>query len=186
MLKSEKGFSLVELLIVIALVAIVATIALWGSQSVKGHRLTAASKQLYGDLQKIRVDAMTKSPSGATSRGFGIRFTSNSAYTAFEFNDTNGDFTYAGTGEEANTKDIVLTNGITVTLQDATSTPTGTNNVLIFNKQGLAKNYQWSQGNRTYVIQLSGVSQIRCVTLDDVRIREGVWNAASNPQCTIQ
>jgi len=176
---------MVELLIVVTLVAIVAAIAMMGRETYQGHQLKAASQQLYGDLQKIRVDAMTKS-SAANSRGFGIRFTSGSAYTAFEFNDADNNFTDAGTTtEETNTRNITLRSGITVTLGDTTTPPTGTGNVLIFSKQGLPKDNTWAQLNRNYVIQLSGVNQIRCVNIANVSIREGVWNAASS-SCAIQ
>lgn len=183
MRRDENGFSMVELLIVVALVAIVAAIAMMGSGTYKGRQLNAASRQLYGDLQKIRVDAMTKGdPTLPNSRGFGIIFTSNLAYRAFEFNDIDTDFSYAGTGEEINTTNVTLAGGIAVTLGNA-GDPTA--NVLIFSKQGLAKDFNWSQGSRTYVIRLSGISDARCVDIANVTIREGVWNAASS-SCAIQ
>ena len=95
-------------------------------------------------------------------------------------------FTDAGTTtEETNTRNITLRSGITVTLGDTTTPPTGTGNVLIFSKQGLPKDNTWAQLNRNYVIQLSGVNQIRCVNIANVSIREGVWNAASS-SCAIQ
>ncbi|MBI3756126.1 MAG: hypothetical protein HY265_08210 [Deltaproteobacteria bacterium] len=132
---------------------------------------------------------MTKSTPGITSRGFGIRFTSSSAYRVFEFNDSNtaDNYQYDGTAEEANPTDVTLASGITVTVtgNPPSSAVNGNSNVLIFDKHGLAKATTWAGGGRIYVIQLSGVSQIRCVTLDDVRIREGVWDAA-NSSCAIQ
>lgn len=182
-MKNEKGFSLTELLIVVAIMSIVASIAIWGSSSIKNYRLTSASKQLYGDLQKIRVDAMTKSnPSLANSRGFGIRFSSNTAYTTFEFNDGDTDFTYDGTGEESNTKQFTLPNGVTVTVGDAAS-PTGNTNIRIYDKKGMMRTDSWSSATGiTYVLRLTGVSQVRCVSISTVRIREGVWDGAN---CTI-
>lgn len=177
-MKNEKGFSLIELLIVVALIAIVAAIAMWGTGSIQGRNLTAASKQLYGDLQKTRIDAMTQSPSGANSRGFGIRFVSNTTYTVFEFNDANGDFQYAGTGEETNTRQVTLPSGVTVTVGDA-GDPTLAANIRIYDKGGMIRNTSWSIGNTQdikYVLSLSGVSQKRCVKIETVRIREGVWD----------
>ncbi|MBI5874445.1 MAG: prepilin-type N-terminal cleavage/methylation domain-containing protein [Deltaproteobacteria bacterium] len=185
-IKDERGFSLIELLVVVALIAIIAAIAMMGRDTYQGRQLKAASQQLYGDLQKVRVDAMTKS-NAANSRGFGIRFTSSSAYRVFEFNDSNtaDNYQYDGTAEEANPTDVILTSGITVTLGNTTTPPTGTGNVLIFSKQGLPKDNIWGQDNRIYVIQFSGVSQIRCVNIANVTIREGVWDAA-NSSCAIQ
>ncbi|MBI3752538.1 MAG: prepilin-type N-terminal cleavage/methylation domain-containing protein [Deltaproteobacteria bacterium] len=181
MLKSEKGFSMIEMLLVIAIIMIIAAIAATGSGSYQGRWLRAASQQLYGDLQKTRIDAMTKSIA-ANSRGWGIQFDSSSQYTIFEFNDTNGNFDY-DSGEAANARQVTLQTGITVTKQ-ASGDPSGRTNVLMFSRQGLSKNYKWSSvGNRTYVLRYSGIADARCLVLDDVRIREGAWNGS---ECTKQ
>lgn len=174
----SKGFSLIELLIVVAIIAIIAAIATTGSGSYRSRQLRAAAMQLYGDMQKTRVDAMTKSIA-ANSRGWGIRFDSSSQYTIFEFNDTNGNFDY-DSGETANTRQVTLQPGITVTVN---GNPAGDDNVVIFNKQGLAKASTWAGGGRTFIVQLSGIADARCLVLDDVRIREGTWNGS---KCTKQ
>lgn len=181
-MKNEKGFSLIELLVVVVLIAIVATIAFMSGDVIKRHRLTAASRQLYGDLQKVRVDAMTRSPSGTSSRGFGIKFNSTTTYTAFEFNDTNGDFQYAGTGEEANTRQTTMPDSITIQRKSGGSLvdPSGSNDdIVIFDKKGLAKNNNWSPIGGTYVLQYTNLSEKRCIMWDDVRIREGVWDGSA-------
>lgn len=180
-IKSDKGFSLVELLTTIAIVAILTSIAMMGQGIIKKNRLKAASKGLYADLKKVRQDAMTKSIA-AHSRGFGVRFNSNSSYTIFEFNDTNDNFTDDGTGEESNQSFTNLPEGCSVTL-GATGDPTGTSKVLLYDKRGLARPYNWSSlGGRTYVVTFQGVSDKRCVVLDDIRIREGTWDGSQcNP-----
>lgn len=183
----SKGYSLVEVLVVVALVGVIATIATMGSDFVQKHRLTAASRELLGDLQKIRQDAMTRSnPAlGANSRGFGIRFSSNTTYTTFEFNDCTGDFIYdangcAGNREEAGTSQKTLPSSVTVTIGDA-GDPTG--NILIYDRRGMARdNNNWNAvggGGRTYVLRRAGVAEVRCVTVTPVRIREGRWDGAN-------
>ena len=174
-MKSESGFSLIEVLIVIALIGIVAAIATMNSDFVQRHQLTAASRGLYSDLQKIRQDALTRG-SVANSRGFGIRFASNTSYSTFEFNDADGDFTYDGTGEESGAAQKTLSS-VAVTIGDAGDP---TNNVLIYDKRGMTRAVNWSSaGGRTYVLRATRVSQARCVSVSTVRIREGVWNGAS-------
>lgn len=175
-MKSERGFSLMEMLIVIALIGTVASILIMNSGFVQRQQLTAASRGLYSDLQKIRQDALTRG-SVANSRGFGIRFASNASYSIFEFNDADGDFTYDGAGEESGAVQKTLSS-VTITI-GAAGDPT--NNILIYDKRGMTRTVNWSSaGGRTYVLRATGgVSQARCVSVSTVRIREGVWNGAS-------
>lgn len=174
-MKSEGGFSLIEMLIVLAIIGIVAAIATMNSDFVQRHQLTAASRGLYSDLQKIRQDALTRG-SVANSRGFGLRFASNTTYSTFEFNDADGDYTYDGTGEESGAAQKTLSS-VTVTI-GAAGDPT--NNVLIYDKRGMTRAVNWSSaGGRTYVLRATRVSQARCVSVSTVRIREGLWNGAS-------
>lgn len=182
----NKGFSLIEILVVVALFGVVATIATMGSDFVQKHRLTAASRELLGDLQKIRQDAMTRSDPalGADSRGFGIRFGSNTTYTTFEFNDCSMNFIYdangcAGNREEAGTSQKTLPSSITVTIRDTVDPP---RDILIYDKRGMARDNNWGlvgAGGITYVLRRAGVAEERCVTVTPVRIREGRWDGAN-------
>lgn len=179
--EAERGFSLVELLTVVALIGIVITIAALSSDFIKSHRLTAASRQMLGDFQKARQDAMTRRTDSVTitnSKGFGIRFSSNTAYSQFEFNDTNDNYTL-DTAEDAEPQQRTFSSGVTVTRNDATTSPAG--DILIYDKRGLLRDGAWTPitAFRVYVLTLSGVPQARCVRIDPVRIREGTWNGAT-------
>jgi len=172
-LADKKGVTFIELMVVLAIIGIAVTLATMGSDTVRKHRLTAASRGLLGDLQKIRQDAMTR-VSGANSRGHGIRFTSSNSYTIFEFSDINNNFVYDDTGEETAGRSEALPTSSTVTIGNATN-PTG--DVLIYDKRGMARDSAWSQvTSKTYVLRLTGVTEVRCILIEAVRIREGTWD----------
>lgn len=176
--KTERGFSLVELLTVVALIGIVIAIAALSSDFIKAHRLTAASRQMLADFQKARQDAMTRRTESITnSKGFGITFTSSSAYNQFEFNDANDNYAF-DSGEGAEPQQRTLSSGLTVKLDDGTD-PTG--NVLIYDKRGILRDNAWAPVTtaQTYVLTYSGVSQGRCIRIEPVRVREGTWNGAT-------
>ncbi len=175
----QRGFSLMELLVVVALIGIVCAIAFRNSSSINNDRLNAASHQLYTDLQTAKQNAIMQSSTN-TSRGCGIRFTSNNSYVAFEFDDSNNDYTYA-ISEELNAKQQNFSSLVTTTIGDA-GDPTGANNALIFDKHGISRCQDWScipGGVRTYVLRIAGADQIRCVQVDGVSVREGHWNGAA-------
>jgi prepilin-type N-terminal cleavage/methylation domain-containing protein len=87
-LSGEMGFTLVEILVAIAIFGILVTLSYSGMEYVRKHRLQSASRELLSDLQRIRQDAITRSTqnkSGGTVNGgwFGIRFDSNASYQLF-------------------------------------------------------------------------------------------------------
>lgn len=180
--ETERGFSLVELLTVVALIGIVITIAALSSDFIRSHRLTAASRQMLGDFQKVRQDAMTRRTESVTitnSKGFGILFSSNSAYSQFEFNDANDNYTF-DTGENAEPQQRTFSSGVRVERSDETD-PTG--DVYIYDKRGILRDNTWTPvtgtPTLTYVLKYSGVSQARCIRIEPVRIREGTWDGAT-------
>ncbi|PLX85712.1 MAG: hypothetical protein C0617_03255 [Desulfuromonas sp.] len=181
-LKSQKGFTLMELLIGIAVAGILASIAYLGSGFLDKYRLTAASRELLADLQWVRQNAVTRStpddPSDPdhANHGFGIRFDSASQYTLFEFNDDQTGakefFKYEGAAEESGPRVKDLPQGATVT-KGAAANPTG--EVLLYGRNGMARDRNWSTTDATFVLRLHEVSPPRCVVISAVRIREGVW-----------
>jgi prepilin-type N-terminal cleavage/methylation domain-containing protein len=176
----RAGFSLIELLIGIAIFGIVVTLATMSWSSAKNADLTAVTRQLHSDLQAIRADAMTRSTS-TDSRGFGIRFTSPNAYELFEFNDTNASFTWDNVGEEAGVVKKTFPSSITVT-KSASDAVAG--DIRIYDRHGLMHTGNWSSAvGVTYVLRGSGTTQARCISVDEIRIREGIWDGGS---CNVQ
>lgn len=175
---NKNGFTLIEVLVILAIIGVGVTMATMGSDTVKKHRLTAGSRGLLGDLQKIRQDAMTKG-SDANSRGFGIRFASSNSYATFEFSDINKNFVYDNNGEELAGRSETLPASLTVTIGNSAD-PTG--DVLIYDKRGMARDGNWVQivaGGKIYVLRLAGVAEVRCILVDPVRIREGTWDGVN-------
>ncbi len=180
-LNNSKGFTLIETLVVVALVGLVAAMATNGSDFLRGHRLSEGSRGLQVEFQKLRQDALTKgNPANLNGRGFGLRFVSATQYRLFEFNDADKDYTYDDAGEEADAVTVDLPSGVTVTIGDAGSP---VNNVLLYDKRGLSRKTDWStESNRTYVLRVGGESTERCVKVGRVLLQEGVWNGVS---CTV-
>jgi prepilin-type N-terminal cleavage/methylation domain-containing protein len=60
-MKTDKGFSLIELMVVIALIAIMAGIAVPNFQTyMKNRRLSGAASQLFVDLMNARMQAVSQ------------------------------------------------------------------------------------------------------------------------------
>lgn len=185
--KNFRGVTLIELVVVLAIIAIVAALVAVGPEFVSTDRVRSTSKELLSDLQWIRQSAMTQGPDATAPqmRGFGIRFESTNRYRLFRFNDSNLNFTYNGVGEES-----PLTAGEVTTRQRDVSLPIKlkiksgvnlidpNNNVLIFDHIGIPRQSNLAFQQMSVVIENPNTSDVqkKCVSVSFNRIREGVWN----------
>lgn len=187
----EKGFTLVELLIVVALMGIMISLASLGFDVLHRQRLSSAAVELLADLQTVRMNALTKR-SNPASRGFGLRFLDDSynAYRTFEFIDdgagtpADADNYEYNDGEEVVDFEKELGAGVEVKIGASGDDPFGREKALLYDKRGMVRNSTWSSvAGRTYVLTHPNVANAKCVTVSRVRIRGGSWNGTS---CDIQ
>ncbi len=181
-LRQESGVTLIELLIVIAILGVLAALATVGFGLSKQQRLATVTKEFHSDLQKARLDAMTQSSSTET-RGYGLLFPADGSYRIFEFVDSGAsgftDFVYDGAAEEVDATEKETTSTINITI-GASGTPTGAANALIFDKRGFVRSKNWGMvSSRIYVLAMQGVADRRCVSLSRTRIREGSWDGSN-------
>lgn len=181
---NNRGLSLIEVIVAVAVVGIVSTTAFLGNDFLTKHQIRSASREFYARLQALRQAAMTKGTAN-TSIGHGLRFTSNSSYTIFEFLDVDNDYAYDGVAEEAGSSASDLPAGMTVKIKPAVDPTT---RPLFYDKRGLSRDENWSAvSGRTYIFAHPKADTPTCVTVSTVRIREGLWDEGEvPPKCIIQ
>jgi len=109
---SQKGFSLIELMMVIVIVSIASTIVIAQySNSRNSKALSLGAKQVANDVKIAQNYALGALDAGGTNPGYGIRF-SNSFDSYIIFADKDNDKAYDGIGEEFQT--VKLPDGITI------------------------------------------------------------------------
>lgn len=99
MRKDKRGISLVEILVVIAIMAVVASVGIWGINAVSGRPAQQCSQKLIYSLERHRVTAMGKADAyyklsiDAKNR---VVFEEGISNTADEY----GNYTYSTTSSE--------------------------------------------------------------------------------------
>ncbi len=186
MMKNNLGATLLELMIVLAIIAVVASLIVIGPGFTGTDKVKSVSRELLGDLQKLRMSAMTQREDDAAPqmRGFGIRLESVSTYRLFRFNDSNSNFIYDGVSEESPLpgefsvyqRNIPAPIEIRINSHGDLNKPD--NKVLIFDFLGYPRNADWGFSQVGVVIQHPYLDDIqkKCVSVSFNRIREGIWN----------
>jgi prepilin-type N-terminal cleavage/methylation domain-containing protein len=173
-----RGVTLPELLVVIVIMAIITGFASLSSDMIRRERVASATRELYADLQKARVDSMTQE-----GMGFGIRLESANSYVIFKFNDCNEDYTYdpsTCTGGAREETEIVKRNlHSSVVLHKTNPFTAVDNDVRIFDRFGSPRRESWGMGNITILLKnIPDTGLIKCVSISLNRIREAVWNGS--------
>ncbi len=84
-IESQRGMSLFELLIVVAIISIVGAIALLNSQSLRDtYNTRAAARQIFGDMQMARLSAIKQGTPWA------ICFNGNPTFNAYTVGNSRG------------------------------------------------------------------------------------------------
>jgi prepilin-type N-terminal cleavage/methylation domain-containing protein len=173
MLKEAKGITLVELMVVVAIIAILAGITSLGGDLIRRERVASATRELMADLLRTRLNAMT-----LNSKGYGVRFESGTRYTMFEFDDCNDDHAYdisacGGAREESSLLDRPVPSGVVLA---STSGRPFDNEVLLFDRFGRPRAKEWGFKVMTIVISAGDRAlTARCVSVSVNRIRDGIW-----------
>jgi prepilin-type N-terminal cleavage/methylation domain-containing protein len=195
--KEMRGFTLIEVLVVISIIAIMATFASLGMEFIRKEKVSSVTKDLVSDLQRLRIDALTQGPdSGAGAvmpnlRGFGMRLASTTSYVTFPFNDADSSFTYTAIGEEVLSlkKTKTVSSSIKIEIHNLPEYP-----ILIYDRMGVPTRYM-SDGTAEYmteetdalILKVQDVSgtAAKCVKVTMNSIRQGAWNDATS-SCTEQ
>lgn len=182
----NNGKSLLELMISLAIVSFVLLVAAVSNSFISEDRIRSFSRELYGDLIKLRYSSMTNShdKNMPNLRGYGIRFQNSNTYYLFRVNDKNQDFFYSGADEEAplngegklKEKEIPETLRVQIKEKDNLNNPH--DNVLIFDRHGLPRQPSGAFQLMTLVIEsiIDNKAQKKCISIAFTRIREGLWD----------
>jgi len=173
-----RGLTLLELLFVLVIMTLLFGFVSQGADLVRRERVASATQELYSDIQKARVDAMTR-----VGKGFGIRLASHGSYVIFKFNDCNSDSNYDintcanGTREETDMVKRELHPSVMLCKMNPSIEVN--NDVRVFDRFGVPRRSSGGLGPITiYVKNDQSIGPIRCVTISTNRIREGTWNGS--------
>jgi prepilin-type N-terminal cleavage/methylation domain-containing protein len=173
-----RGLTLLELLLVIAIMAVIVGFVPLSADMIRRERVASAARVLYADIQKARLDAMTQG-----GMGFGIRLESPNSYVIFKFIDCNGDSTYDVNACSANGREetAVIRRILHPSLELHKTNPSThvNNDVRIFDRFGTPRQANWGLGMITILIDNVAESEfVKCVSVSTHRMRESMWNGS--------
>lgn len=173
-LNNEKGVTLIEVIIVLVIISILASLTAVGPGFIRNDNISRASRELYGDLHKVRQDALTRS-SSANSLGWGIRFATPTTYTIFELFKSDDNNNYY---EEKNPP-----RNLSSSIEYQINGVNPNNDVLIFDKLGIPRTDTGTlwPNDITLVIRHKTDNQVqaKCINISTNRIREGLWDGSN-------
>lgn len=138
-MKSENGFTLFELLVTIAIIGLVSSIALMSSSNLySNYKVKEAARQIYSDLQAARINSIKE------GRRWAVCF-SGTTFTSYSIRNTPGTDTTFCTGDDPTTgaspfyrKNIDFTGGSSSSLTYSQNFSAAAPFAVIFNPTGTA------------------------------------------------
>jgi len=182
----NKGKSLLELMISLAIVSIVLFVATISNSFISEDKIRSFSRELYGDMINLRYSSMTRNHdvNFPYMRGYGIRFQDSNTYYLFRVNDKNQDLFYSGVDEEAplngetELKKKQISDTLRIQIKEKDSLINPHDNVLIFDNRGIPRQPSGAFQMMTLVVEslIDNEAQKKCISIAFTRIREGLWN----------